>query len=212
MKIFKTKQKETVEQPDTSQISVEGELVEQVEDSQVVEKEDKHVGKLTKASIIWSILSTIYAIVSTCIFLKSGWIEHELSYVLIVMLVVFVCIFVGLVVLTIKKPAKTKGSIKTYKTLLKIFKSFANVSFLALSAVSMAGIASEGMTILKWIMFGMTFFVAIVQLALKIALLILKSVRKSIAKRYKVKIHNYANGIAKKVPLIDKIRERTFKE
>ncbi len=208
---MRIKSKKQIEK-DSASVMVEGATHEEaLAEQEVAVGESKHVKKLTIASTVWSLISTAYAIVSTSMFLKSGWVEHELSYVLIVMLAVFVAIFIGLVVLSLKKPEKAKISIKTYKTLLKLFKSFANVAFLVLSAVSMAGIASDGMSLIKWVMFGVTFFVAVVQLGLKLAMLMLKSIRHSIAKRYKVKIHNFKNGKKQKSTLRDKLNERTYK-
>ncbi len=208
MKIKKRKNQTAQEgQDDTQVLDIEEKVAKQE-----IEDGGKHVKKLTIVSTIWSLISTAYAIVSTSMFLKNGWIEHELSYVLIVMLAVFGCIFVGLVALSFKKPEKVKVPVKTYKTLLKIFKSFSNVAFLALSAISMAGIAGGGMSLVKWIMFGATFFVAIVQLSLKIALLVLKTVRRSVAKHYKVKVNTYVNGRKQKQSLLDKLDEKSYKE
>ena len=127
---------------------------------------------------------------------------------LLVILVVYIIAFVFLVALTVKDPKKAKLPIKYYKKGLKIFKAFANVVFLVLSAVSMAGIAGGGMGIKEWIVFIATFMVAVVQLAIKVSLLVLNIVRRNLTSKYKVKVKRYVNGEEKKKKAVDVIEEK----
>lgn len=198
---------------EASPIDASGFSDEQVEKikAEVAQEESKKVSKLQKISAIWTIISTIYAIASTCTFIARGWIEHTLTYVIIALLAVYVAVFIALVVLLFKDPKKIKINLKTYKTLLKIFKAVVNVAFLSLSAVSMAGISSEGMSISKWVLFGLTFLVAVVQLGLKVSLFVLKLIRKRLAKNYKVKISRFVDGKKKHKNLVDSIEEKSYK-
>lgn len=177
----------------------------------VLDEEEKKTSKLTKVSSIWALISTVYAIISTCVFIANDWVDDTFSKVLLVMLIVYIIIFFVLIGLTVKDPKKAKKSISTYKKLLKIFKSFANVVFVVLSAVSMAGIANGGMGVKEWVVFVVTFVVAIVQLGFKVSLFVLKIIRKNISKKYKVKVERFVDGEKKKKNAVDTIEEKVFK-
>ena len=135
------------------------------------EEKDKGMSVVQKLNVVWTIVSTLYAIASTCMFVAKKWVDSIYTYILIPMLAVLVITFVVLVVLTFKDKKKLKTNVKNYKKVLGIFKAFVNVFFLAISAVSMAGIATGETSLVKWIVFGVTFFVALMQLVLKIIFL-----------------------------------------
>lgn len=128
------------------------------------------------------------------------------------MLAVFVGVFITLVALTFKDPKKLKTNVKTYKKVLAIFKAFVNVFFLALTAVSMVGIATGKPDLVKWIVFGFTFFVALVQLSLKIAKFAMRCAKNSLSKKFKVEMHNFKDGVKKKKTSSDKIKENSYNE
>lgn len=176
--------------------------------AEVEKEQDKKQSKVAKVSAIWTIISTIYAIITTCVFIANDWVNDTFSIVLLVILIVYIIAFVFLVALTVKDPKKAKLPIKYYKKGLKIFKAFANVVFLVLSAVSMAGIAGGGMGIKEWIVFIATFMVAVVQLAIKVSLLVLNIVRRNLTSKYKVKVKRYVNGEEKKKKAVDVIEEK----
>ena len=118
---------------------------EEVQEAQAVveqEEKDKGMSVVQRLSVVWTIVSTVYAIVSTCTFVAKKWVDSAYAYALIPMLVVLVITFVALVVLTFKDKKKLQTNVKNYKKILGIFKAFVNVFFLAISAVSMAGIAT----------------------------------------------------------------------
>ena len=178
--------------------------------SEVVVKEK--VSTLRKLSAIWTLISTAYAIVSTCLFVSRDWVSSTASYVLIGILSAYILAFIGLVIFVIRNPKKGTRTAKYYKTILKIYKVIINITFLILTAVSMAGMAATDMSAGKWFMFIMSFVVAFVQLGFKLALLGFKIARRWVAKRFKVKIVNYRNGKKKKNTMLDGITERQYKD
>ncbi len=180
----------------------------------VVEQEEKDKGMtvVQKLSVVWTIISTVYAIVSTCTFVAKKWVDSAYAYALIPMLVVLVITFVVLVVLTFKDKKKLQTNVKNYKKILGIFKAFVNVFFLAISAVSMAGIATGETSLVKWIVFVATFFVALMQLVLKITKFAMKQVRKAVGKKYKVEMHKFVDGKKKKKSVADSVTEHSYKQ
>lgn len=180
----------------------------------VVEQEEKDKGMtvVQKLSVVWTIVSTVYAIVSTCTFVAKKWVDSAYAYALIPMLVVLVITFVVLVVLTFKDKKKLQTNVKNYKKILGIFKAFVNVFFLAISAVSMAGIATGETSLVKWIVFAATFFVALMQLVLKITKFAMKQVRKAVGKKYKVEMHKFVDGKKKKKSVADSVTEHSYKQ
>ena len=165
-----------------------------------------------RLSVVWTIVSTVYAIVSTCTFVAKKWVDSAYAYALIPMLVVLVITFVALVVLTFKDKKKLQTNVKNYKKILGIFKAFVNVFFLAISAVSMAGIATGETSLVKWIVFAATFFVALVQLVFKITKFAMKQVRKAVGKKYKVEMHKFVDGKKKKKSVADSVTEHSYKQ
>ena len=186
---------------------------EEVQAAQAVveqEEKDKGMSVVQRLSVVWTIVSTVYAIVSTCTFVAKKWVDSAYAYALIPMLVVLVITFVALVVLTFKDKKKLQTNVKNYKKILGIFKAFVNVFFLAISAVSMAGIATGETSLVKWIVFGVTFFVALMQLVLKITKFVMKQVRKAVGKKFKVEIHKFVDGKKKKKSIADSVTEHDY--
>lgn len=177
----------------------------------VQEENDKGLSIVQKLNVAWTVISTLYAIVSVCMFISKKWVESAYTYALIPMLAVFVIVFICLVVFTFKNPKKAQANIKNYKKALGIFKACVNIMFLALTAVSMAGLANGEMNLVKWIVFGATFFVAVVQLALKITKIVMKAMRKAVAKKFKVEVQKYVDGKKQKKTVTDKITEKSYK-
>ena len=178
----------------------------------IAEEENKKLTTFQKIDVVWTVISTLYAIASVCTFVAKKWVDSAYTYALIPMLVVFVGVFITLVALTFKDPKKLKTNVKTYKKVLAIFKAFVNVFFLALTAVSMVGIATGKPDLVKWIVFGFTFFVALVQLSLKIAKFAMRCAKNSLSKKFKVEMHNFKDGVKKKKTSTDKIKENSYNE
>lgn len=178
--------------------------------SEVVVKEKQST--LRKLSAIWTLVSTAYAIVSTCLFVSRDWVSSTVSYVLIGILSVYILAFIGLIVLVIRNPKKGTRTAKYYKKILKIYKVVINITFLILTAVSMAGMTASDMSAGKWFMFIMSFIVAFVQLGFKIAMLGVNIARRWVSKRFKVKIENFKDGKRKKNTMLDSITESQYKD
>lgn len=178
----------------------------------VREEENKKRTRLQNFSFFWTLVSTLYAIVSVCIFIASGWVEHTLMYVLVGLLVAYIIAFVIMLSLLARKKDKASKHFKYYRKAIKIFKAISNVLLLAVTAVSMAGIAEGGMQLVQWLAFSLTFAVAVVQLGLKVAILITTVARQRVAKRFDVGIVRYVNGQPKRKTIAEKIKENSYKE
>ncbi len=164
----------------------------------VVEKQKQ--SKLQIASFVWTIISTIYTIGTVFTFVFENWVPSAFNTPLIVLLVVWIIAFVVIIGLALSSHDKKKGqkAIKVYKKSIKIFKAFVNVMFVVITAVSFAGVAHEGIEGIKqWIVMLFTLAVAIVQLALKISIIILKLLFKRKGKGKKVTVATFTNGVEK---------------
>jgi len=128
------------------EVSVSGdyshEQIEQATKEAVAEERGKNLTAFQKANVAWTLISTLYAIVSVCTFIAKKWVDSVYTYALIPLLAIFIIVFIALAVLTFKDPKRLKNGVSTYRKVLGIFKAFVNVFFLALTAVSMAGIAT----------------------------------------------------------------------
>lgn len=199
------------------ELNVEGYTQEEIELATrlVMQEREKQMSVLQKFSIVWSFITALYTIIATIAFIVSGWIESTLSYVLMAMLALYIIVFCVLLGLGSRKPEKARVSAKIYRRLLSIFKTFANLVFLVLTAVSMAGLAGGGVgsgtSMGEWLAFGATFLVAIVQLALKITKFILKATKHSLSRKYNVKVARFVNGEKQENRLSDKMTERRYK-
>lgn len=171
----------------------------------------KRKARLERVIFVWTIISTLYTIAATCWLIGSGWVERPTAYVLASILCIYILLFVIILVLSKKNPDRSRKSLSYYRKFLKLFRTCANITFLILSAISMAGMAHEGLqSIQQWFLFTLTFAVAVFQLALKIALLILTFSRKRLGKRFSVEVSSFVNGKRKKT-LAHKISEKTYK-
>ena len=58
------------------------------------EEKDKGMSVVQKLNVVWTIVSTLYAIASTCMFVAKKWVDSIYTYILIPMLAVLVITFV----------------------------------------------------------------------------------------------------------------------
>ncbi len=177
-------------------------------------EQDKKLSILQKLGILWTFITTGYMICATISFIVEGFIDSTIMYVIIAALVVYLGAFIALIALSIQDAKKVKTKLKTYKKLLAIFKAFSNIAMLTLTATTMAGLAqnaSGAPALVEWLMFGVTFFVAVVQCAIKLATFIISSSTRYVAKRYKVKVVNFIDGKVQKNSTKDKMTERKYK-
>ena len=178
-----------------------------------LDKREKKASLVNKLSAIWTLLSTVYAIASTCLFIAKGWLSDVTSIVLGCILGVYVCVFIVLAVMTCKDVKGGAQRVKMYKKLLKIFKAVANVVLLSITAVSMVGMSLEGIdAVSKLVLFIITFVVAVIQLGLKVASLILKIVRVRVSKKFKVEIVRFVDGKKQKKSASAKLKESKYKD
>ncbi len=176
-----------------------------------VKIDDEKLTAVQTAGAIWSVLSTAYSVVSVCAFVAKDWVDSVYSYALIPLLVVYVAAFIALVAMMFKQPKTASSEIKTFKKLVGVFKAFANVFFLAITAVSMAGLASGETGLGQWIAFAATLVVALVQLALKITKFVMRCAKRSIGKKYNVDVTNYVDGKRKNKNIADKYKESKYR-
>lgn len=190
------------EQPQALAESVQKEIYERERKATVI----------NKVSAIWTLLTTLYAIASTCLFIAKGWLSNAVSIVLICVLAVYVVVFIVLAVMTFKDVKGGSKRIKTYKKTLKIFKAVANVVLLSITAVSMVGMSLNGFdAVAKLVAFIVTFVVAVIQLGLNVALLAMKLTKSYVAKRFKVEYVSFVDGRKQKKSISQKLKERRYK-
>lgn len=166
---------------------------------------------LSAVSLIWTLLSTVFAIASTSVYIAKRWVESYLTYVLIAALALYVGIFICFVIVAFKNPRKSKKDAKEYKKLIQVFKSIVNLSYLVLTAIDMAAIALSQIGLLKWLLFVASFLIALVQLIFRIWLLIVGIVKRRLGKMYDVKVTNYVDGKTKRRSVSDIMKERSYK-
>jgi len=61
-------------------------------------------------------------------------------------------------------------------------------------------------------LFGATFLVALVQLALKITKFVMKQVRAAVGKKYKVEVQRFVDGKKKRKTVADSVKEHGYKQ
>jgi hypothetical protein len=176
-------------------------------------KQNKLKKNLYLFDYVFTIISTIYAIASTVFFIANDWVNDTASYVLIALLAAYVIAFIVIMAVTFRKPVRGRvRPLKYYRSLLKIFRGAATLTFLVLSAVSMAAVASGGgFDIAKWAAFLLTFAVALIKLGFSVFKLVSRLYARSVGTRFKVEVVKYRNGENKKKGLLDKYTESRYK-
>ncbi len=167
-------------------------------------------GRTQIASFVWTLICVVYTIVSVILFMVNNWIPSRFNSALIALLAVWIVVFIVIVGVSLgtKNEGKGKKALALYKKLIVIFKGLVNIMFLAISAVSMAGIAVQGFDgVVQLLMFVFTFVVAIVQVALKISIMVIKAVYKHRGKKIAVKVVTFVDGKQKE----NKIRTAAMK-
>lgn len=167
-------------------------------------------GRTQIASFVWTLICVVYTIVSVILFMVNNWIPSRFNSALIALLAVWIVVFIVIVVVSLgtKNEGKGKKALALYKKLIVIFKGLVNIMFLAISAVSMAGIAVQGFDgVVQLLMFVFTFVVAVVQVALKISIMVIKAVYKHRGKKIAVKVVTFVDGKQKE----NKIRTAAMK-
>ncbi len=163
-------------------------------------------------SLVWTLVSTAYAIFSTCLLIARDWVSDTVCYVLVAVLCVYGVAFIVLAILAFRDPKKGKSRTKTYKITFKIFKEIVHIVFLVITAISMVGVAATGMNIAKWIYFITSIGIAVIHIAIKIAQLILRFVVYRTKKKYFVRTERFVDGEHKRRTVKDVLNDKKYKD
>ena len=167
---------------------------------------------LRRFDVAWTIISTIFAIVSTSILLAKNWVEGTISYIILALLIAYVVAFLILCAVIHKNP-DSKVSIKAYSKAIKIFKALTNLAFLVLTAITMVGIlqSGEGFDLKMGVIFVGNAIVGIVKLVISIVSMVQYISRRHIAKHYSVKVSNFRDGEMQKKTASDRRKEKRYR-
>lgn len=168
--------------------------------------------RLRAFEIAWSIISTVFAIISTSILLVKNWVDGVVSYVILAILIVYILVFIVLCGLLYRKPYSNLN-IKAYGKIIKIFKVLANIAFLVLTAITMAAMVRENhsLNLAQWLVFIGNLIVAGVKLVIKIISLVRYIAHRHVSKNYSVQVTRYVDGEEQKKSFSDKREERKYK-
>lgn len=185
---------------------------EEIENAkQAVAEQSKQVKELSRLSVIWTCVSTIYAIVSTSLLISRNWVNSTVSYVLIGILALYVAIFIGAAVAAIISPKAGKKSLKGLKTAIGMLKPAMSVVLVALSIAQIVGVSGDAFTISKLPFMIFSILVPFLQVAFKFALFVVKARTKRISRTYRVRVERYVNGKRTKKSVKAKFKEKRYK-
>ncbi len=175
-----------------------------------VSSKNKRVKGLGILSVIWTFLSTVYAITSTCILISRRWVDHTVTYVIIGILVLYVGIFIGVAAAAFTSPKEGKKNMKGLKVAVKFLKPIMSIVLVALSITQVVAVAGDEFSIAKVIFMVFTMLVAFLQITFRLLLLVAKTKAKKIAKGYRVRVERYVDGKKKKKGFRAKLQERHY--
>lgn len=176
-----------------------------------LERDKARERTLSILSIVWTLASTIYLIVTTCIFISGNYVNKIYSIVLVSVMVAYVAAFIALLVFAFNNPKKGKKHVSTYKKLLSIIKNLMNIGFLVFTAVNMAAAAKADAGAGKWVLFIFTLLIAVGQLAIRVTMLVISAVIRRVARRYRVRVTRYIDGVKQDKNFRDSFREKRFR-
>lgn len=136
-----------------------------------VDVEERRKKSGTIFSFVWTIISIIYTIAMTAYLMSQHWVNDKFTIVLSIILAFFIAIVLVLVGLFFTDLDKIKAHDKTLKAvgfLIRVFKAGLNITFVAITAISVAGMAYGGFTdaVKEWAVVIATMLVAVVKLFL----------------------------------------------
>ncbi len=172
-------------------------------------KKDKH---LRRFDIVWTIISTVFAIITTSVLLAKNWVEGTISYVILALLIAYVFAFIILCAVIYKHP-ESSASMKAYGKAIKIFKALTNLAFLVLTAITMVGIweSGEKFDFKRGFIFVGNAIVGVVKLVISLVSLAEYISRRHIAKNYSVRVTNFKAGEMQKKTVGDMRKEKRYK-
>ncbi len=150
-------------------ISEDGNKLDVISVSVDAEEKRKRSGAIF--SFVWTIISIIYTIAMTAYLMSQHWVNDQFTIVLSIILAFFIVIVLVLVGLFFTDLDKIKTHDKTLKAvgfLIRVFKAGLNITFVAITAISVAGMAYGGFTdaVKEWAVVIATMLVAVVKLFL----------------------------------------------
>ena len=150
-------------------ISEDGNKLDVISVSVDVEEKRKRSGAIF--SFVWTIISIIYTIAMTAYLMSQHWVNDQFTIVLSIILAFFIVIVLVLVGLFFTDLDRIKTHDKTLKAvgfLIRVFKAGLNITFVAITAISVAGMAYGGFTdaVKEWAVVIATMLVAVVKLFL----------------------------------------------
>ena len=150
-------------------ISEDGNKLDVISVSVDVEEKRKRSGAIF--SFVWTIISIIYTFAMTAYLMSQHWVNDQLTIVLSIILTFFIVIVLVLVGLFFTDLDRIKTHDKTLKAvgfLIRVFKAGLNITFVAITAISVAGMAYGGFTdaVKEWAVVIATMLVAVVKLFL----------------------------------------------
>ncbi len=172
-------------------------------------KKDRH---LRRFDIAWTIISTVFAIITTSILLAKNWVEGTVSYIILGLLIAYVLAFLVLCAVVYKHP-ESSASMKVYGKAIKIFKALTNLAFLVLTAITMVGILKSGeeFDFKRGVIFVGNAIVGVVKLVISLVSLARYISRRHIAKNYSVRVTSFKDGELQKKTAKDRRQENKYK-
>ncbi len=165
-----------------------------------------------KLSFFFSIIGNLYAIGSTCFILANRWVNAVAGFVLIALLCVYVVVLVALVIRYRVNARRGKRTIRLYGWALKLFKGVVTLTYFGLTVVSMTAMYAAGdMQAGEFAVFIISFIVAVVQIALKIASIVLSVTLNAVSKKFKVEMHRYVDGQKQKLTAAQNAVKHTYR-
>ena len=177
-----------------------------------LESEDKKVARISVLSVVWTIISTVYAIVSTGFLLARKWVSGTVGYALLGVLILYVGVFIGMVVAMLGNLRASAAQTKGFKTAINIIKPAMNIVLIVFAIIEVVGIAEKQVGVGQLALLVLTLVVAVVQLGLRIWLIIEKIRTKKVAKGYRVSVERYVDGEKKRKNLAAKIKEKHYSD
>ena len=150
-------------------ISEDGNKLDVISVSVDAEEKRKRSGAIF--SFVWTIISIIYTIAMTAYLMSQHWVNDQFTVVLSIILAFFIVIVLVLVGLFFTDLDRIKTHDKTLKAvgfLIRVFNAGLNITFVAITAISVAGMAYGGFTdaVKEWAVVIATMLVAVVKLFL----------------------------------------------
>lgn len=163
---------------------------------------------------VWSVISVIYTIAMVIFFVSRKWVPSDFSVALVILLVAWVVAFIVIIGIAInnRDAAGGRKALGIYKKAIKIFKYLVGILFLVITIVSMTGIAKGGgLEGAKEIAIVVVYLiVTVIQLAVQIALIVMKAVMRRQGKNMVVQAVTFVNGKSKNDKLRGKVLSKIY--